>query len=419
MAKAKSLKMKPLVIDPMINPSDFNQPEFTWELNSDVISVDGGNGKVSAWRLVDGKLQHLSLPTVRVPLRNTKLSSDVTVGGVAEITKVEFLKSLYGVGDQIWELSDYAVETFSNSQMRYGSDHYLCMVLSTIALMGVDEDAELTLIVSAPPGLVNEVAKDIKAAFLAGESGLGDGWWSIRLGNERSAREFRVKKVLVVPEGVNAYAAYAYDANGNNVAVKHPKTGHDLLTGNVFIADGGMGTFDGFFIRNGVLNEQSIEHATDAGGGIQAHLIMPLMDHIRAEFEKAKQPQPQLNQAQIDSWLRQWSLGDKQREAANVLLNGLQLNLHTAFARFSQKYAHWIITEKLEPAFRRGADTILAVGGAWVYTLDTILEAYPNRNILHPGKVDHVKHIPLWELNGYGGLPMAANNKKVHRKVKA
>lgn len=419
MAKTKGSKLKALLVEPVVDPMDLHSPDFRWELGPDVLSVDGGNGKVSVWRLFEDQLQHFSLPTVRVPLRNTRLSNEVTVGGVAEITKVEFMKTLYGIGDGAWELSDYAVETFSNSQMRYGSNHHVCMILSTIALMGVDPDSELTVIVSAPPGLVNNVAKEIKASFTAGEGGLGDGWWSIRVGNERSARDYRIKKVLVVPEGVNAYASFAYDANGNNVTIPHPKTGHDMLTGNVFVADGGMGTFDGFFIRNGVLNEQSIEHATDPGGGIQAHMIMPMMDYIHTEFQKAGQPLPQLNQAQVDGWLRQWASGGCQREAGNVLLNGLQLNLHTALARFAQKYAHWTITEKLEPAFRRGADTVLAVGGAWVYTLNHILEAYPNRNILYPSRVEHLKQIPLWELNAYGGLPMAANNKKVFRKVKA
>jgi len=78
-----------------------------------------------------------------------------------------------------------------------------------------------------------------------------------------------------------------------------------------------------------------------------------------------------------------------------------------------------LIEEKLEPAFRRGTDTVLLAGGTWVYTLQDILKAYPKRSILYPDMVDHLRGIALWELNAYGGLPLAANNKKVHRKVKA
>jgi len=58
-------------------------------------------------------------------------------------------------------------------------------------------------------------------------------------------------------------------------------------------------------------------------------------------------------------------------------------------------------------------------GGTWVYTLQDILKAYPKRSILYPDQVEHLRGIALWELNAYGGLPLAANNKKVHRKVKA
>lgn len=421
MAKKSVLNgfQKPMTADIPVPPRDFRDADFAWELGPDVISVDGGNGKVSAWRLVEGKLQHILLPTVRVRLRDTRISSEVTSIAATEVTKVEFAGVLYGVGEGVWEISDYPVETFSNSEMRYGSEHQICMILSAIALMGVETESELTLLLSAPPGHVNNVAKRMKDAFAAGDSGLGDGWWHIRVKNERKERAYRIKRVLVVPEGVNAFAAYAYDANGNNVILPHAQTGHDLLTGNVFIADGGMGTFDGFTIKNGKINEQSIEHATDSNGGIQTHLVLPLMDYIRAEFGKAGQSAPTLNQAQVDSWLRQWAMAGFNEEGAYFTVNGIRLNIHVIATRFAQQYARWLIEEKLEPAFRRGADTILLAGGTWVYTLNDILNAYPKRNILYPTRVEHLRGIDMWELNSYGGLPLAANNKKVHRKVKA
>ena len=85
---------------------------------------------------------------------------------------------------------------------------------------------------------------------------------------------------------------------------------------------------------------------------------------------------------------------------------------------WGQQYARWLIEEKLEPTFRRGANTLLLVGSTWVSMLDHILQAYPKRNILYPAKVPHLNGIDLWDLNGYGCLPLAADNKKVHRKVK-
>ena len=409
---------KPILTELPVQPSDSKDIDFAWELDPTVIAVDGGNGKISAWRLVDGKLQHMMLPNARVRLRDSRVSSDVTTIKAADVLKVEFMGTLYGVGDGAWELSEYPVETFSNSVMRYGSDYHIGMILTAIALLGVESETEITLMVSAPPGHVNDVAKTMKANLSVGEAGLGDGWWQIRVNNERKARTYRFKKVLVVPEGLPAYAAYAYDANGNNATLPHPQTGHDMLTGNVFIADGGMGTFDGFFLNNGRLNEQSLQNATDDSGGISTHLVLPLIDYIRSEFSKAGQPAPTLTQVQVDEWLRQWASAGFTEDAAYFVVNGIRLNINAIGRRLGQQYARWLIEEKLEPAFRRGADTLLLVGGTWVYTLDHILQAYPKRNILYPAKVPHLSGIDLWDLNGYGCLPLAANNKKVHRKVK-
>jgi len=50
--------------------------------------------------------------------------------------------------------------------------------------------------------------------------------------------------------------------------------------------------------------------------------------------------------------------------------------------------------------------------------LPHIKKQYKNKNLLYPETVPHLKGIPLWELNAYGGLPMSASNKKVARKVR-
>src|SRR5579871_2355926 len=193
---------KPITAELPVPPRDLDDADFMWELGPDVISADGGNGKVSVWRLVEGKLQHILIPTARVRLRDTRISREVTSIGSTDVTKVEFLGVLYGVGDGIWEVSDYPVESFANSEMRYGSEHHICMILAAIALMGVESETELTLLVSAPPGHVNNVAKRMKDAFAAGDSGMGDGWWHIRVKNERKDHAYKIKRVLVVPEGV-------------------------------------------------------------------------------------------------------------------------------------------------------------------------------------------------------------------------
>jgi hypothetical protein len=102
---------------------------------------------------------------------------------------------------------------------------------------------------------------------------------------------------------------------------------------------------------------------------------------------------------------------------ARVKLHGRILDLQAIFELVSQRFARYVIEEKLEKSFNQGADTILLAGGGWVYMLEHIRQQYPNRNILHPERVPHLRGVPLWELNAYGALPMSAANKKVNRRV--
>ena len=100
-----------------------------------------------------------------------------------------------------------------------------------------------------------------------------------------------------------------------------------------------MGTSDGFTIKNGKLNEQSIEHATYTNGGIQTHLVMPLLDYIRAEFQKAGQPPPSMNQTQVDGWFGQWASSGFNEDGAYFVVNGIRLNIHLIRLRLCQQYA--------------------------------------------------------------------------------
>lgn len=397
-------------------PVDIRDRHFQWLLAPSTISVDPGNGKMSIWRMTEGQLQHYTLPNARVRVTGTRMSREVTTMGEHEIIYADFLGERFGIGEAVWEQSDYPVETHANSEMRYGSEMHIFMMIAGLALMGVETSDPLTLIVPAPPGLVSRVAPKIKKTLLAGESGLEDGVWTIKLSGERQDRAYQVQKVIVIPEGAGAFAAYAFDANGNSVQVRHIEDGHDLLSGRVMIADGGMGTFDDYFIINGKLAPESIQHATDQNGGIQTHLIKPVMDFIAQKFEEMHESPPRLNQAQIDSWMRDWAKSFTEKDA-QIVLNGKVLNLHGIFTRTANRYADWIIEEKLEPAWRRGTDTVIQVGGSWIYTQERVRRAYPRKNILHPGMCPHLRGIPLYDLNAYGALPLAANNKRVFKKV--
>ena len=393
--------------------------DFQWELDPTIIAWDGGNGTSSAWHLVDGELHYFMLPNVRVPVTGYGMNQEVTTIGTNEMVYADVASGRYGIGYGIWEQSKYPPETFTNAEARYGSDIHVFMMLCLLAAMNAPEDTPLTIVTSAPPGIVNKVAKAIKQNLRYGEAKDKSGTWTIRMSYDKHPRTFIIGKVIVVPEGTGAFSAYAYDANGNDVLIPtNADNGDDSLTGNVHIHDAGLGTYDTYVVRNGQLDTESMAFATDSDGGIQRHMIEPVMDYIRDQFVKVGESVPSLKRVQVDSWLRDWSLGKMKPQHARVKVHGRILDLQSIFELVSLRYSRYIIEEKLERSFQQGADTVLLSGGGWVYVLPHILKQYKNKNVLHPDVVPHLKGIPLWELNAYGALPMSASNKKVARKVR-
>jgi len=412
------IRYKPNKVLLPTTPADYQNLDFMWELDPTIITWDGGNGTSSAWRLVEGELQYFMLPNVRVPVTGYSMNTDVTTIGTNEMVYADVAAGRFGIGDGIWEQSKYPPETFVNSEERYGSEIHIFMLLCLLAALNAPEDTPLTIVTSAPPALVNRVAKTIKQNLRNGEVKDKSGAWTIRMSYDKKPRTFIIGKVVVVPEGVGAFSAYAYDANGNDVLI--PSTvneGDDSLTGQVHIHDAGQGTYDTYIVRNGKIDAESMTFATDPDAGILRQMVEPIMDYIRDQFVKAGEAVPKLKPVQVDSWLRDWSLGKMKPQHARVKLHGRILDLQAIFELVALRYSRFVIEEKLERSFQQGADTILLAGGGWVYILDHIRKQYPHKNVLWPEKVPHLKGIPLWELNSYGALPMSAANKKVNRKV--
>jgi hypothetical protein len=415
--KPKMIRYKPnKTLIPQV-PNGAEAADFQWELDPTIITWDGGNGTSSAWHLVDGALNYFMLPNVRVPVTGYAMNTDVTTIGLNEIVYADVAAGRFAIGDNVWEQSKYPPETFINSAERYGSDIHIFMLLCLLAALNAPEQTPLTIVTSAPPGLVNSVAKTIKQNLKYGEAKDKSGAWTIQMSYDRKPRTFIIDKVVVVPEGVGAFSAYAYDADGNDVLIPSPDGRDDLLTGQVHIHDAGHGTYDTYVVRNGKLDAESMAFATDRDGGVLRQMIEPVMDYIRDQFAKAGEVVPNMRPVQVDSWLREWSIGGMKAQHARVKLHGRILDLQGIFELTSARFARYIIEEKLERSFQQGADSILLAGGGWVYVLPHILHQYPNKNLLYPGSVPHLRGIPLWELNAYGALPMSASNKKVSRKA--
>lgn len=376
----------------------------TWTLKPTTISVDKGNGKSDYFRLKDGKVQSYIIPNARVRVTGYDLGRSVTTMGINDVVYADWLGERFGVGDGVWEQSDYPPETFSNSERQYGSEYHIFMTVVTLALGGVEDSAPIDLIISAPPGMVREVAPRIKKAFKEGADGAGDGRWQIKLSGEKKARTYTINKVTVIPEGAGTWAAFGYDINGaptDNAAITA------LLDGNVLIADGGMGTFDTFVVQNGNLTPESIRHATDGMFGISKLILAPVRDYIVEEFAARKERAPMLYDPVLDGYLWRW-VQRRDKAVADVKINGVYFNLHEVFLRACNRAAELVIAQKLEPAFGRGVDTVLATGGEWSYILPRVQSEYPRRTILTPYDVPHLKGVNFWDLNAYGGLVMAA-----------
>ena len=60
-------------------------------------------------------------------------------------------------------------------------------------------------------------------------------------------------------------------------------------------------------------------------------VIEPVMDYIRDQFAKAGDSVPKIKPVQVDSWLREWSLGKMKPQHARIKLNGRIVDLQAIF----------------------------------------------------------------------------------------
>jgi hypothetical protein len=132
----------------------------------------------------------------------TGYSLNTEVSGIwtNEMVYTDVATGHYGIGEKVWEGSKYPPETFVKSEERYGSEIHIFMLLCLLAALNAPEDTPLTIIASAPPGLVNKVAKTIKTNLRMGEAKDKSGVWTIQMSYDKQPRTFVIGKVIVVPE---------------------------------------------------------------------------------------------------------------------------------------------------------------------------------------------------------------------------
>lgn len=372
-------------------------------IDENFISADAGNGWAACYRLVNGKVKQHGIPHARARVTGSRLNADLGTQNIAEFA--DFLGQRYGYGDGIWNLTDTPIDLHQNTARRYGGSYHLFLMLVNIAEMGVKSGSELTLIVPAPPGLLNQVGPTMKQAILAGENGSGDGVWTIQLRKDKKPRVYRFVRVITLPEGAGAFAAFRFGLDGEVVELPD-RNGDDMLAGRVAVLDLGAGTGDTYTIFDGNLNPDAISHATDDKAGVIMNLLQPILDDIQQAVPEATH----LSTAHIDSFLRRYLAApeNEREQAGTIRVSGKNVNIERSILMNAERYAEWVGANKIDPLWASGTDAIVEAGGGWIYIRDWIRDWYPNRLILTPEQFRHTKQIPLYDLNGVGQLNFAA-----------
>lgn len=369
-------------------------------VDENFISSDAGNGWAACYRVVNGKIKQHGIPHARARVTGAKLNADMGSQNIADYA--DFMGQRYGYGDGIWNLTDAPIDLHQNTARRYGGNMHVFLMLVNIAEMGVKSGSELTLIVPAPPGMLNEVGPQIKKSILAGESGKNDGIWTIQLRKDKKPREYRFIRVITLPEGAGAIAAYRFSLDGDVIPLKD-KSGTDMLTGRIAVLDIGAGTGDTYNIFNGNLNPDSIAHATDDKAGVINNLLKPILSDVMSAVPEARH----LTTAHIDSYLRRY-VDNPIPDSATIRIAGKNVNIEKSVLTNCERYAEWIGANKIDPLWASGTDAIIEAGGGWLYIQSWIKQWYPNRLILSPDMFPHTRNIPLYDLNGVGQLSFAA-----------
>ena len=241
-------------------------------------------------------------------------------------------------------------------------------------------------------------ALQIKKSILDGESGKGDGIWHIQLRTDKKPREYKFVRVITIPEGAGAFAAYRFDMKGDLVELLD-RSGSDMLAGRVAVLDLGAGTGDTYQIFDGNLNPDAIAHATDDKAGVINNLLKPILTEVLEAVPQAKH----LTTAHIDSYLRSMSSRPALKQRPSVSLakpstlrrrswqtaNGTQNGLPpTRSIRCGQRHGRDCRSRRWMALYRKLRQTVVS---------------RPPIYSRHP--CSHIpKNIALFDLNGVGQL---------------
>jgi hypothetical protein len=179
----------------------------------------------------------------------------------------------------------------------------------------------------------------------------------------------------------------------------------DLLTGDTVVLDMGVYTLDALKLVDGNFNPEALEHATWEGGGINVHVLQPVLRTIKKQADDFAL----LTIDDIDAVIRRGlDTGDYHLRVA-----GYEIDLQSLVEKYSERYAEWIANNIIDGVFSglRGIKSAILVGGG-VTLAESHLRRWYGDKILDPRQHATTKRIHPVDMNAVGGVRFALMRMK-------
>lgn len=351
-----------------------------------IASVDAGNGGTNAVLAKNGSTTYRSayMPSVRAAAIGDSLG--LGTGLELEYETYDWRGNRYVVGDDVVNVTRRHLERHMGVD-RYGNEFHKFLVAVALAQLGVKKGTiDLTLF--APPGLFKNLRNNIQEAFM-----VNDGKVSLKLGSEKSPRQWQYENVTVWPEGIGAAACFIINEKGEAAQ-------STIFEGQVIVFDFGAYTLDSLKLFNGNFNPETLEFATQEDAGVHTHLRQPLLRQLHSMNEDFTT----LTIDDVDVLLRKGlQTGDFTVRAA-----GKEADVKPLFDKLRLRYAEWVSNNIIDSLFDglRGIKAVILVGGGSLMVEDHLREWYGDK-ILDPAQHPTTKKIHPVDFNAVGGIRFA------------
>jgi hypothetical protein len=235
-----------------------------------ITSVDAGNGGTNAVLVKDnGRHRSVYFPSVRAAATGDSLG----LGKNMELQYdfVDWGGHRYVIGDDVIRVTRRNLERHQGAQ-RYGDEFHQFLVAVALAKLGI-RSGTVDLTLFAPPGMYAAIKQHMQKRFLE-----HDGQVIVKLKKDKKHRAWHYENVTVWPEGIGAAACFVLDGTGK-------MADSDLLTGDTVVLDMGVYTLDALKLVDGNFNPEALEHATWEGGGINVHVLQPVLRAIKKQAD--------------------------------------------------------------------------------------------------------------------------------------